>query len=209
MSTNADLISRALMHLGNRTSYRSTVLSCFKGWVKKQERGALLPWFLEKETSGLETVAAQDYIALPDDYLRHLDEGVVLVEDSSGVEHKVVKTPSLDRLLVDTREGMPEAYYLFAGRIYLRPIPDAIYPFRFFYYRKSVVLDDSDTETTDWALEAEDAVIFGGAAIFASTVMMNQKLTAALEKQENMAMTNLWIANEARIHTGQEYGIED
>lgn len=209
MSTNAELISRALMHLGNRTSYRSTVLSCFKGWVKKQERGPLLPWFLEKETTGLVTVAAQDYIALPDDYLRHLDEGVVLVEDSSGVEHKVIKTPSLERLLVDDSEGRPEAYYLFGGRIYLRPIPDAVYPIRFFYYRKSVVLDDSNTATTDWGLEAEDAVIFGGAAIFASTVMMNQKLAAALEKQEASAMTSLWIANEARIHSGQEYGIED
>ncbi len=210
MATNAQLIDQALFHLGNRASYRANVLSSMKLWVDERERGRFLPWFLEKESSGLVTVEDQDYVSLPADFLRELDEGIVLVTDADGLEHKLVKAPSLDRLLSEKDEGgLPEAYYLFNGRMYLRQTPDAAYFLRFFYYGKSTVLADNDSEVTHWGAEAASALVFGSAAIFAGTVLQNMKLRDSLAAFESRALDNLLAANEARIHSGSSLLIED
>lgn len=210
MTTNANLVSRTLFHVGNRTSYRSQVLATMQAWVAERERDSFLPWFLEKESSGLVTMIDQDYIALPVDFLREYDEGIMLVEDEEGIEHKMVKVASLDRLFQEEDEGgLPEGYFISGARIYMRPTPDAAYSVRFFYYGKSAVMEDDSDEAEYWGAEAENALVFGAGAIFAATTLQNKELAQSLTALEKRAMTALLIANEARIHSGQQLVIEE
>jgi len=211
MATNAELITSILFHVGRRMAYRAEALAMAKSWVNMRELGNFLPWFLETESSGLVTVAEQDWIALPADFLREYDEGIMLITDADGAEQKLVKTPSLDRLFSeeDDDSGFPKGYYLFRNRIYLRPIPDSIFSVRFFYHGKSTVLDDSNTEATYWGKYADSALIFGAATIFAGTVLQNEKLARTLSSLEERAIGELMVMDEARKHAAQAYGIED
>lgn len=90
MATNAELITSILFHVGRRMAYRAEALAMAKSWVNMRELGNFLPWFLETESSGLVTVAEQDWIALPADFLREYDEGIMLITDADGAEQKLV-----------------------------------------------------------------------------------------------------------------------
>lgn len=209
--TNAELISRVLFALGNRTSHRGEILAAMLGWVNEAEQSPFLPWFLEKESTGLALTIGQDYVTLPTDFLRELDEGVVLITDEEGVEHSLVKTPSLKKLLSETTtEEIPQGYYLSSDRIYVAPRPtEYAYPLRFFYYGKSTTIADNSSEVTHWGKYAQNAIVYGTAADFAAAPMRNDALARQLEKMEKQALDALWRDTEARLHSGQVYLIEE
>lgn len=210
--TNAELVTRILQRLGNRSSaeLRDYAVLEVQTKIQEYELGPVLPWFLETEAT-LTTAAGTESVSLPADFLREVEDGALIIYDPAG-DYEELRKLSLDRIRREVKgeeNGFPKAYAILGDKIYLAPVPDAIYTLKLSYFKKSPAFTDSADPTTYWCKEASNLVIFGAAAQIAAVHILNAELATALVTLEKRALDALYVATEARINTNQDFNIED
>lgn len=201
-----------MVRLGNRkeTSLRADLVDELNAKIAERERGKFLPWFLETRHSESLTVG-QEYLDLPDDFLREAEDGIVkLTHPDTGAskELKKVYVEDLERVYMDADPDWPEGYAIYGNRFYFAPAPNAAYVINFRYYRKSVVVTDSANETaTDWFGNAFNYISYDTLADVAANLLQDDEMAMKFRTLAAEARRELFEYSESRQHVNADYHI--
>lgn len=202
---NGDTALDLLMgRLGNRTS-ADLRAKCLAEMVNVQqnmlERGPTLPWFLEATDDGLACVAATREVAVPGDFLREHEEGMLLIQDSAGVWQEMEKDDYDALISYWTYDGTtdPPLHYALVGTNFLLvPLPTAARSMVLTkYYAKDTA--PSDTASTNlWLTYAPNLLIGETGMIMAGQYLQNKAAFAQFQQQATLGRQQLLTDNIAR-----------
>lgn len=213
MATNAEVITNMMDRLGSRSALvlRGKVLYELNEKIRQYDSAALLPWFNESRITG-NFVAAQDYIAVPSNFVREVEEGEFKVKTLDGVWKKIFKV-SLEKLEAETENAIPafpEGYAIYGDRFYFGPIPDAAYEYKFpVYIRTNVILDNNSAVTNPWLLEFYNLMTFETLDIVARVHVQSDELANKFRQPLAEARDSFVRTVEARKHANMDYLLTD
>lgn len=220
--TNKEVYDLLCKRLGNRVAVttRSVVISELNKMIEELETRATLPWFLETDWDATTTppaimVAQQEYLELPPDFLREMEEGVFEIQEYPETTWTNLKKVSYEVLREKTRNcepQIPTCYALRGTRIYFGPTPDVTYVFRLPYIKKSgEVLDNTSTISNPWLTTFFNFVTLEVISMVANTHTKDYNLVkqistrlAEVRSQYNVAVEARRMANEEPLLTNEE-----
>lgn len=211
--TNAEMLSLMMGRLGSRTApaLRANVLKELNEKIKELEVGPIKPWFMEDLASG-STVAGQNYINLPTDFLQEVDEGRVRLQNLEGVWFPLGKgtMEQLEDEFLNDEAAFPQGYALQGTRMYLGPAPDDVYAYRFQYFKKSTTILDNNTEVSNpWLVEFFNFTTLAALSTVARLHVQSMDIVTKLDAELKTAFDGFWRAVEARKHTNMDYMLGD
>jgi len=211
--TRDELVTEIRNKLGYNTglteSYITTAIDNAQDLLEQEPE---LPWFLETEISSISTVADEERIPVPSDYIRSIPDNPLWYFNTSGsgapwieiVKESMGTLRAWQAGQIETeREGAPQAYALQGKYFRLFPTPDAVYTIKHIYYKT----DDKMTtgaETNEWATEAPYMLI-GKAGMLLTLNSRNVKSQALFGGIYQDAAMRLGFKSEAREHAGAVY----
>jgi hypothetical protein len=115
--------------------------------------------FMEKDTTKATEDGVQFY-ALPTDYK---DELIIYIVEGTTKKQlsKWVGSEAERNFSKTTTEGKPYAYWVWDDKIWLYPIPDAVYTLTYRYYQYLTDLTDASTEENELCSRWSDLLING------------------------------------------------
>lgn len=163
------------------------------------EGDATLFWFLLSSQQTLTTVADQEYLAHPVDFLQEWDEGGLYYVDDDGDQQLMIKDDwdTIKERITGT--GRPK-YYALAGEQFLfRKLPDDAYTIYWRYYAAAGSLAGTYGSTADtdgnvenlWLKWASDLLIAETGIIIAEQYLQSEKMMALFQKQADAARVRL------------------
>ncbi len=201
-------VSRVQRQLSFRSDLDTEIVEALQDAQTDLEKAETLPWILQSEISSINTVADEERIKLPSDFLREWEDDPLWYFNGSASEDADVWN-ELDKgtdLGVLRRtypgEGAPKAYHLDVSYVRAFPTPDAIYTLKMIYYKKATLLT-SNVENV-W-LEHFPWLMIGKAGVAIASAIKDKEalvIFAALEQLHNRTMIN---DTEARKHTNKRY----
>lgn len=174
--------------------------------ITLERTGAFIPWFLQSDPTDLATVSGNAQVAYPADYLGELEDSMLWYQDTDLAWHKLNKK-SYDYILEKNLDpGAPKYYAVGASNFFIGPVPDAIYPLRFRYYKKDTTLV-ADGDTNLWLTYAPDLVLaeVGLKICRYHTVDDRTKMEFAQEAAE--ARQRLFVRHEANQNVNRIFGM--
>jgi hypothetical protein len=124
------------------------------------ERGKTLPPFLISEDTPLTLIQGSREIALPDDFIREVDDGCTWTPKFGGSSVVLIRKPDLNSLLildVPTEPGSPLYYVIRSQSLYFGRYADQTYTLEYSYYAHAgslLTLDENawtlDPSGFDW-----------------------------------------------------------
>lgn len=212
--TGQEVVDLLQYRLGNRTDLATVALLEMKLAQTNLEGMPTIPWFLEQSyTTSFATVANQEYVDLPVSFIREKDEGGLWYQDTS------ISTPDqwvevvkdgysvMKKYYKDAVVGKPTKYDLVGSRVYLRPIPDAVYNLRIVaYFRDSAIALGS---ANLWLTDAADVIIAASGEVLASRHLQDKTLASGFQSDFVIAYARLKKAHEARMHANRSYSMGD
>ena len=152
-----------------------------------------LPWFLEKDFAGV-TVAGQDYVSLPADFLTEIEESHLWLTTAEGKQLRLVKKDLdvLKSLCMEAASQQPCYYARVKGKIVLGPVPDAEYPLTMQYYGQDADMSAANLET-EWLKHAGDVVMAELGYVLASKHIQIPELAAAFQQDAVRAWERLYV----------------
>jgi hypothetical protein len=201
-------VARIQQGLGFRgSSYQSTaIVTALQDVQVELEMGPTLPWFLESEILSVSTQDEEERLALPDGFIKEIDDGALWYYDGTATSASDVWTELKKDELEYLRktypgEGIPSHYNLQGEYMRLFPTPDAsTYTLKLLCYLKDTVL--SANVENKW-LEHTPRLLIGLAGVELAGDTRDQ---SAIDKFMNMASAaRLVLANfeTAREEAGQ------
>lgn len=170
MTTGANFITVLQERLGKRTDLTSAIILIEAEIVRETilEAADFYPWFLQSEDATLVTVASQEFLSKPTNFLgidQENDWCSLAYNDTTDTtadpwipievyDWNLVKAKYKDAVI-----GPPEFAAYVNDLIYVRPIPDAVYTLRQRYYASDPTIFPSDGTTNLWLTHATDWVI--------------------------------------------------
>lgn len=115
------------------------------------------------------TVATDDYVALPDDWLQHIALSVDGLADAATY----VGTKEFYDAVSDGYTGTPRYYTIVGNAIRFLPAPAPTATVEITYYQKIPAL--SDTQTSNWLLARSPDLYLFGALLEAEPYLMNDE----------------------------------
>lgn len=214
--TNAEVLALMMQRFGNRssTSLKATVLIELNQKIRQLERGPSKPWFLEDIWQG-QTVANQDYVDLPSDYLIEDDEGEREIRDTnvSPIAWTKLNKTSYGKLRAQTANAeaqIPVAYAIYGEKAYFGPTPDQVYSFRIPYFKRTTeIADNTQAVSNKFLLEFFNYITLTTVDIVARTHTRDNGLVDRISKQLLEAKDEYFREVEARLHAGREYLLDD
>lgn len=185
-----------------------TIVAELKMAQTELESALVLPWFLLTEIETAETIAHDERLKIPSDFIREPEEETSLwyykVSDE-GDPWKELDKDAYDKLKVkySAQEGEPKAYALVGSYFRLKPTPDAIYPIKMIYYGRDVPL--ATNIENKWMKQCPDLMIAKAGLIIASQIVKDADAATGFARSLDEASgryARLW---EARDHTGRDY----
>lgn len=157
--TRDEAVSVIAGRLGNRTGAETKIIAEMKLRQAVLEHAPELPWFLLTRSSALATVANQQTVNTPADFLREFEDVGLYVVDTDGKDQPLDKDDfeALQRSGLFETNGLPTNYDLIGNNFYLFPTPDIVYTLKSFYYAAALTLT-SDIENA-WLKYAPDLLI--------------------------------------------------
>ncbi|MBM3272838.1 hypothetical protein FJY94_06270 [Candidatus Kaiserbacteria bacterium] len=177
----------------------------------KLEKGPSPPWFLlQDKQASMVTVNGQEYVALPSGFIRFDDDnevGGLFLYDSAitGPDKWKALTRSGYNKMQNYYYGedsgsVPEAYDLVMERVYLRPVPDAVYQLRILAYFADVDCVDA-ASTNLWLTHADDVLVAETAGHMARVHLRNPELAQSIEADRQAARDRVYRAHVAFIES--------
>jgi hypothetical protein len=210
--TNKEMFDLIMQRLGNRTSTntRAVVVKELNEIIRQMEQGDVLPWFME-DVWVESTIANQDYLDLPSDYIRDDDEGNAEFGFTTGYK----KAPKdgynqLRACYANSQASVPIKFAVYGEKVYFGPTPDGSYTFRLPYFKRTgEVVDTTSTITNKWLLNFFNFVTLCTINIVARTHTRDDKLVNGTNSPLADARKLMWQAIEARAHAGREYLLDN
>jgi hypothetical protein len=203
------ILNLLMQRLGNRTEAdlrASCVLEMILAQQTKLENGAITPWFLAKDSSGLVTAASQRSVTVPTDFIREFQEMPLYLVDSSGTRQKLLKKSWEELVDIYGLEatGQPLQYALVGGAFQMFPLPLQVYSLELKYAAKQGdVADDAGSENT-WCKWAPDLVIAVTGEVVAAQYLQNMEMAGGFAAMEAVALRRLDTAEVARDEANRE-----
>jgi len=150
------------------------------------EQDVFKPWFLISEESSSATIVADERVLLPVDFLSFWEESPVYRYDTELADPYIAMpredwgdiTSNLDY------SGTPTHFDMAGRYLMMRPVPDAIYPLRFWYYKRGSDLTgaygDSNNIENVWLEHANDWLMGEVGFVIASQYLQMKDNAAAL-----------------------------
>jgi len=174
--------------LGNRTDLDTRIIAEMQlsQTMLEQTWGATdMPWFLLKELgeqASTSTVAGQERLEVPSDFLREPEGGALWVQDTDGTWSGLCKH-DIDFLRKhESATGLPRGYALVGKYFRFYPTPDAAYSVRMLYYASDTVL--SSNVTNSWLTYAPELLIASTGARIAYYIQDQQVAQLFLAQRE-------------------------
>ena len=190
------------------------------------ERATFKPWFLKDEDTTISTVANTEYVALPSDFLGfdYEDEwsGVayndtddssadpwvdIVLDDFNTIRNFYKDLTGTDAASSETT-GKPEKGGLVGSRLYMRPIPDAIYNLRFRFFAGTAAFAD-DSAANDWLTYAPDWVMGEVGHVLAAQYTKNDEDAVYFDKMRERGRLRCYRETIARQEAGKTRNMGD
>lgn len=170
------------------------------------EGNSWYPWFLEKDSTGLVTVAQQRTIDLPLDFLGE-KEGQNVWITVDGVQLRLVQQDFDTALARYPEVGQPKCYARGVANIALFPLPDAVYQIDMKYYGTADSIAGSSGETP-WLKYASDLVIALLGEQLAAKHLQNAAMAQDFKEDVQKAWTRLYHRHVAitEVNTPRSMG---
>ena len=144
--TRDEAVTRMRRDLAFNNSLNAvTLVDALKDAQISLENEPELPFFLRTEVSSILTVAGEERVQLPTDFLTIVEDDALWLFDSTA-DKKWTELPKHDldalrRKFASSDDAKPQAYAL--DNLYFRmfPTPDAIYTLKMIYIAKASILD--------------------------------------------------------------------
>lgn len=215
-----DFITVLRSRLGNRnsTDLPSATIIIEAEMVRKTilEKAPFRPWFLKNEDTTISTVLNQEWVALPTGFLAFdpedewsgvayqdpndvtVDPWVPLnIDDFNTLKAYYKDGVANDDVTSSGLRGAPEQAALVGTRLYMRPIPDAVYPLRFRFYKTDVAMQDAAQENL-WLEHASDWLLGEVGYIFASQYLQDNELAPVFSGMRDVARRRVYFETIAR-----------
>jgi hypothetical protein len=126
-----------------------------------EEDPTLYPWFLVEHNATLVTSAGVAYVALPNDFLRWVEDTTVLkLSDSTYSGFELDDYNALRLAYAVDEDAMPQGASLVGTRVYFVPTPDAAYTYYYSYYKKAAEPSGLlDSATNEWLTQQPQLLI--------------------------------------------------
>lgn len=205
--TRDEGVARIKEQLAFRQTLDSTIVTNMQFVQTVLESAPTKPWFLVTDYAPLVTVANQEYVALPDDFLQEVEESHLwyrAADYPTTKDTKLIKDDydDLKELYKDYDPGTPEAYAIMGDRFYFFPLPDDVYSIIGRYFGKATVLTSN----------VENGWLKWAPMLFLGTTL-KVIATGPLRDQVAAGVANEWITlggellrkqNEARLSASRE-----
>lgn len=179
-----------------------------KGILLPNGRGTFLPWFLVSEMSDAVTVADEERVPVPSDFLGEFEDSALYVYDGTAAdgERWVELAKDAEDFLRAQRlpSGKPQAYSLSGAYFRLAPVPDDVYTLKIVYYAKGETISSTLDEEPVWLLEAADLII-GEAGQRMAIPLRDNAARDEFLKDIARETARLYARNEERIHDNRRY----
>lgn len=166
------------------------------------EGNSWLPWFLEVDSVGLETVALTREVVLPTDFLQEMEEGGFLAATVGAALVPLVKKDYVVGLRMYPETGQPKVYAMGVENLSLFPIPDVVYPLTFKYYGRAAPMVAVAGETP-WLKYASDLVIALLCEQLAGKHLQNMQLAQGFKADAAEAWQRLYHTHLVRSEINQ------
>lgn len=212
--TGQDVIDLLQYRLGNRTDLATVALLEMKLAQTKLEGMPTKPWFLETDyTTAFATTANQEYVTLPTGFLLEKDEGGLYYQDTSistpdqWVEIEKDGYSAMKDYYKDAVAGKPVKYDLVGLKLYLRPIPDAVYPLRLVGFFGDAIITVG--AANQWLTHAPDTIIATAGEVLASRHLQDMELAARFAEDFKIAYARMVREHETHLHANRSYQAGD
>jgi len=196
--TRDQVVDAIMRRLGNRTDTQNTLRNNIIKEIAHAQENVLelqpeLPWFLLEEITSMVTVANQEYADLDSNHLAFWEEtGGFWRQNSDGSETQliiddwdVIKAKYVNTTVVTDLYNAPRYGCILGARLYMRPIPDAVYTIKYWQYSKADTTglngtygDGNASATTLWTVNAAEWLIGEVGAIVAAEIVRDEKAAA-------------------------------
>lgn len=173
--------------------------------------GSFLPWFLLTEVASVTTVASEERVPLPADFIREEEDDALwrfnpLTTDVTAQWTELQKDELAFLRGDQPGTGTPLKYCLLGVYWRLKPTPDTTYTLKAMYKAKDTVIASG---TTNKWLTYCPFLLIGGAGYRIAAAARDQQamgIFAALEQDE---IVKLFAQHEARGHVNRRYAMGD
>jgi hypothetical protein len=197
-------VSIIAQRLGQRTDLTAAIIveMQLQQDTALERNGKFTPWFLLSEWSSANTVANEERVPLPTDFLMEADEYPFQIYlDPTWTN--LVKTGYDYARKTYPEPGQSKLYAMGDGYFYLFPNPDQIYPIRMKYYKKGLDITASNIENA-WLKYAPDLVIAQTGEVMARQYTQNMQLAETFKAQAIEAFNSLYSQHVAREEVNRE-----
>lgn len=166
-------------------------------------------WFMLTENSDAPTVANDERVKLPADFILEWENGGLYLQNADGTETELIKK-DWDMLKAEANSsttsslagtGAPSHYDLAGDYILLRRIPDAIYTIKMRYYGRQTDISgsygDVNNVENNWLKHASDWFIAEAGVIIATQYLQSPEMAAKFSTQAQEAHDRLIRKNVA------------
>lgn len=200
-------VDRIQVKLGFRTDQEANIILALQDSQAKLELRPLLPWFLKTEISSISTVADEERVPLPADFIREDEESALWYFDATATEdeekwNELIKDDQSVLRHAHPGEGVPLNYSIHGTYFRIFPTPDDAYLLKLAYYAKAALLT-SNIENV-WLEHASDLMI-GLAGKDIATTLRDADAIAIFKDMIAEGQEQLTIDTEARRHENQRY----
>ena len=142
--------------LGFRTTLDSSIVNYMLLAQVTLEKAPTKPWFLVSEDTFTSTVANEERVPVPLDFLCETDDAALRYRPDSypDLPERELKKEDYDvlrEIFRCTENGKPRGYALIGNYFRIAPVPDAVYNLRQLYYKKGTLL--SSNIENEWLKE--------------------------------------------------------
>ena len=199
MTRDQAIVRMRRMLAYNESLSQTILVDALKDAQQEAEELPELPWFLRSEVSSIVTVAGEERIPLPLNFLLETEEDDLYYFDSTLDEPWVpLCKGSLDTLrnrYSGVEDGPPKEYALDGDYFRIFPTPDDTYTLKMVYFGSDELLD-SDIEN-GWLKHAPNLLI-GKAVVLVTTGTRDQTALQLGGAMAQAALTRLMNKDTAR-----------
>jgi hypothetical protein len=210
----SEAVSRIQRKLGYRNDKSDEILDELNDAQATLERGVpapggqgtFIPWFMTTEAATALTVANEERLLLPSDFVRELENALLYRfnpdadSDTDAWIPLVKNDPAfLKAKYADTDAGVgkPEAYWLSGGYVRFAPIPDDEYIIKMIYGGRDTTLTLSPDITNKWLTNAPWLLIGAAGTSLGQSL---RDASAVTFFQQRMAADVLILYQETLAH---------
>jgi len=204
-----DLQSAQALIKGRLGNLSSTVLDAhivseMNAAQEKLEAGDFKPWFLLSERSTAISIASEERLPVPTDFILEWEEGCLSWKEQTATKYTLLVKEDYDFLVGRySVAGSPKGYALANDNFLIVPTPIAVYDWRMRYYAKQAK-NLLPADENNWLKEASDWLIAETGLILANNYVRDKVAAQGFLAMRTEAKARLRDHDVARLEANRE-----